>query len=158
MGVAALRQSPGVVESYAYLVLISVAAAYAAARWRPNGGQARFSFVIVWGVLALVTAVWLPGFSYMFTWPGLAAAGALLWHQRMRAEDGLLRFILVAAPTVLLVTPAIDVFFQFAQPRPGNPDSQLTYAFLLPAVLVLLSAGLVGTFWPRKAIQDRPVS
>ncbi len=158
MAVAALRQSPGVIESYAYLVLISVAAAYAATRWRPTGDQARFGFVIVWGVLALATAVWLPGFSYLFTWPGLAAAGALFWHQRTQAEGGLLRFTLVAAPTILLMTPAIDVFFQFSQPRPGNPDSQLTYAFLLPAVLVLLSAGLVGIFWPREAIQDRPVS
>ena len=29
------------------------------------------------------------------------------------------------------MTPAVDLFFQMAQPRPGNPDSQMTAAVAL---------------------------
>jgi hypothetical protein len=45
----------------------------------------------------------------------------------------------VVAGTVLtLLLPAIDTFFQFSLPRPGNPDSQIPAIIALSALL---------TFW-----------
>ncbi|MBT8213594.1 MAG: hypothetical protein KJP12_00085, partial [Acidimicrobiia bacterium] len=56
----------------------------------------------------------------------------------------LTRFTLLAIPTIVLLTPAIDTFFLFAQPRPGNTDSELTAAVFIPLMLALLIVALLS--------------
>jgi hypothetical protein len=145
------RASPLVAESYAYLAALLVVATFGA-RWlaaRVGGGDgatARYGAVALWTVLALLTTVALPGFSYLFVWPALAGTLGLLWRPVARV-GAVARFALVAAPTVLLMTPAVDYLWLFAQPRPGNPDSQVTVAAVLPLLFGVLAITLLGRAW-----------
>ena len=51
-------------------------------------------------------------------------------------------------PMVALV-PAIDIFYQLAQPRPGNPDSEILAFIAIPVVLLALVVELLRVFWVR---------
>lgn len=102
----------------------------------------------LWTLLALVTAFALPGFSYLFVWPALAGAVAILWRPLDHAS-AVGRFAVVAAPTLLLMTPAVDALWQFAQPRPGNPDSQMTAAAVVPLLLGALAVAYLSGGWHR---------
>lgn len=146
-----VRSSPLVAESYAYLAAI-LAAGAVVARWLAArlGGRdrtaSRAGAVALWTGLALLTTIALPGFSYLFVWPALAGILGLLWRPVARAA-AIVRFALVAAPTVLLMTPAVDYLWQFAQPRPGNPGSQMTAAAVLPLLLGVLVVAYLGHGW-----------
>lgn len=156
------RSTPGAIESYLYLACILAVAVWVAARIARNReGHGRYDPVWVWIALALLTALWLPGFSYLFTWPALALVGsALLWRRAEPTGAGrALRFCLVAAPTLILMTPTIDFFFQFALPRPGNPGSEMKTAIALPLLLTVLAAGSLKTAWPLgrlSPVRSRP--
>ena len=151
IALAAVRSSPTIPEIYAYLaVILSLGALFAhwvagrvVNRDAPSGRHGR---VALWVSLALVTAIVLPGFSYLFVWPAAAGVGGLLWHPRRRTW-ACVRFALVAAPALLLMTPAVDYLFLLAQPLPGNPDSQMTFAAFLPLFLGLLVVALLGSRW-----------
>ena len=98
--------------------------------------------------MALLTALAATGFSYLFLWPTLAVAAALyLPHKKY--WQALTRFGVVAFVTIVVLTPAVDIFLQFANPRPGNPDSDLAPAIFLPVGLALLAIGLLQRYWPR---------
>jgi hypothetical protein len=143
MALAAVRTTPTVVESYAYLAGLGLLCVFLAARLLRGRGTAHAA-VLLWLLLAIPTSIWLPGTSYLFLWPALAASLSLGWRgDRWR----LARFTLVAAPTVLLSLPVIDVFFQMSLPRPGNPDSQLAPGVVLPLLLLLLAVGLLRSVW-----------
>jgi hypothetical protein len=148
---AAVRSSPAVVESYVYLAVILMVGVLVA-RWvaerlgGSSGESSRHGAVALWVILALVTAVALPGFSYLFVWPALAGSAGLLWHP-VRRGWATVRFAVVAAPALLLMTPAIDYLFLFAQPRPGSPDSQVTVAVLAPLLFGVLVVALLANRW-----------
>ncbi len=142
-----IRSTPGVIESYGYLGVLVVlagvviAAAHRIGRAAANETERAFAIVGLWSAFALIAGVLAPATGYLFVWPALAAtitlgAGALLapsrpWQRAAAAT-------IVAVPTMVLMVPAIDIFLQFAMPRPGNPDSEL------PAVIAvaILLAGL----------------
>ena len=84
-----------------------------------------FPVLAAWIVLALTTAPTVPGISYLFVWPALIGAIVTLWSGGDEPRWQMLRYTLVAATTVLLLSPAVDFFFQMGQPRPGNPDSSI---------------------------------
>ncbi len=149
----AVRSTPGVWESYLYLALLS---AMAAGVLSVVGGSlaGRFAdfelaagIVGVWMTLGVVTTFVLPGFSYLFIWPALGGVVALAGNSSGRLGGWL--WLVVAAPAVVLAIPALDAFFQMAQPRPGNPDSDLTAAVALVGLLVALIVGLVVPFRPQ---------
>jgi hypothetical protein len=150
VGIVAVRSTPGVVESYIYFFVILAAAGYMAATMSGKRQANRLGMLLVWVVLVALTAVALPGSSYVFAWPAFAGAVAFLWRPAGEAPRWI-RFILVAASTLLLMAPAVDTFLQLTQPRPGNLDSQLTWVFGLPMLLALLAAGLIRTAWPPPA-------
>ncbi len=56
----------------------------------------------------------------------------------------------------MLLVPAIDTFYQLAQPRPGNPDSELLYIIAIPVMLLALVVELFRVFWvcPTQAAAD----
>ena len=44
---------------------------------------------------------------------------------------------------MVVLIPAIDFFYQFAQPRPGNLDSQILATIAVPVMLIALAAQLL---------------
>jgi hypothetical protein len=154
----AVRSTPGVWESYAYLVVLFGVAGIVlsfvggAVAGRYTDFELSAGIVLVWVVLAVVTAGAMPGFSYLFFWPALGGVIALGLNTSGRFGTWL--WLVVAAPAVVLSIPALDAFFQMAQPRPGNPDSDLTETV---AVVALLSALVIGLIVPfLSAARRRP--
>ena len=98
-------------------------------------------------VLVVVTAFVGRGFSYLFVWPLFAVTIATAVPHR-EPWQRILRFTLVASTVMLLTVPAIDVFLQFANPRPGNLDSSTPATIVVPLLLVQMAIGLLGRFWP----------
>jgi hypothetical protein len=91
-------------------------------------------------VLGLLTAIVAPGMSYLFVWPALAGGVTLLWRTLPVANRWwrpILSVPVVGTALVLLI-PAVDTFYQFAQPRPGNPGSEILFSIAIPIVLLVL--------------------
>lgn len=158
LAITAVRSAPSVVESYAYLAGVVGIGALAAA-WLNRSGPGRrrvtgYGIVLVWVVLALFTAFIAPGFSALFAVPALAGAVAMNWDPGSRPGSMMTRFALVAVPTVVLLVPGVDFYFQMGQPRLGNPDSNIPYVAGVGFLLALLVVGLVWTVWTTPA---RPV-
>ena len=154
MVIAAVRSTPGVVESYLYLAVLLGVGVFVA-RWlddrigHSNTSTRRLGRVSVWVALALLTGLTSAGFSYLFVWPAIAAVVGLRWRPT-GGRWGLACFVLIAVPALLLMTPAIDFLFLFAQPRPGNPGSQILPAVVVPLLLALLVIDLLGNGWHRR--------
>jgi hypothetical protein len=94
----------------------------------------------IW-LLALVTSVLFPGFSYLFTWPMFFSAlslGWVLWRNPSRNEETQLDIILTlgALPALMIIAPSIYVMYHFAlAPMIG--------------VLAFLVSLLLGTLIPQ---------
>lgn len=157
IAVTVVRPMPTVPESYLSLLgVVGLGSGFAfwlnratPARWRVDG----YGIVLVWVCLGLLTAFVTPGFSPLFTLPALAATIAINWHTGAGDVVSLMRFGLVAVPTVVLLVPAVDFFFQMGQSRPGNPDSSIPAVAGVGLLLALLAVGLVWTAW---ATSTRP--
>ena len=153
--ITVLRPTPTVPESYVYLAgvcAVGVILAYRLDRRAPPGRRAgRYGFVLVWICLGLLTALVAPGFSALFTLPALLGAVAMNWDAGDQTGSALIRFGMVAVPTVVLLVPAVDFFFQMGQPRPGNPDSSIPSVAGVGFLLVMLAWGLVWTVWMSPA-------
>jgi hypothetical protein len=153
MVIAAVRSTPGVAESYLYLAVLLGVGVFVA-RWledrigHSNTSTRRLGRVSVWVALALLTGLTSAGFSYLFVWPAIAAVVGLMWRPT-GGRWGLACFVLIAVPTLLLMTPAIDSLFLFSQPRPGNPGSQILSVVVVPLLLALLVIDLLGSGWHR---------
>ena len=143
MALAGLRPEMGLIESYVYYCLLLIATAWAVSSFAPSG-EGTTSLVVL-AVLAAVTAFAAPGLSYLFTWPALAVLTVRLappLHKHFR-------FGLVALVSLPLLVPAIDIFIQMAQPRPGNPDSSMPVAVVVPLALGLLTVRTLTANWPQ---------
>lgn len=150
--IAAARPTLGLVEGYLYFVSL-VAAAVGGMLWVTSRTGVltigKHSPTLLWLALTVLTAFLGVGFSYLFVWPALAAA-ACLWWKPAGDVQRMLGFALIAAVTLLLAIPAIDVFLQLAFPRPGNLDSSIPAVALVPLLLALLVAGWLRAFWPTR--------
>jgi hypothetical protein len=149
VSLGAMRSSRGVPESYGYMV-VALAVAAATGAWvtrrfdRADATQPQ-AWITLWVLLALVTTA-APGFSYLFPWPAVAAMAGFIWRPRTRAA-AVARFFMVAIPALLLMIPAVDTLFLLAQPRPGNPDSEITAVAFAPLMLAMLVGGLLTCGW-----------
>jgi len=152
---AGQRSAMGVAESYLYLaglfvLTAGIGIAVARVLRRQIGEQADATgVVIVWWVLGLITAILAPGMSNLFVWPALAGGVALLWQASPVANlrwQPILSGMIIGIALVLLI-PAVDTFYQFAQPRPGNLDSQILSTIAIPIVLLALVVELFRVFW-----------
>lgn len=152
---AGQRGMMGIAESYLYLaglLVLTAGIGLAASRvTRRQIGDASDAtgVVIVWWALGMLTAMVAPGMSYLFIWPSLAGGVILLWRTTPivnRRWEPILSVPVVGIALVLLV-PAIDTFYQFAQPRPGNPDSEILSLIAIPIILLVLVVELFRVFW-----------
>jgi hypothetical protein len=159
-GLAGWRSAMGLAESSTYLaglILLSVgivaAVARVARRQTPAGADA-LGVMLVWWLLGLLVAIWAPGMSYLFAWPALAGGLVLLCRSAFGSKRWLrlLDWALVAGTTVVLLVPAVDIFYQLAQPRPGNPDSQVLPFVAVPVLLLALAVELLRSFWVRRRV------
>ncbi|MFC2108763.1 M28 family peptidase [Candidatus Bipolaricaulota bacterium] len=159
MVLAGWRSAMGVTESYLYLagfaaLALGIGAALAwLTRRRIGTGPDALSAVAVWWMLGLLATLTAPGMSYLFVWPALAGGLVLLWQA---PQVGALwwklgRWALVLVTALVMLVPAIDFFYQFAQPRPGNPDSQILATIAIPVMLIALTAELLRVFRVRAA-------
>ena len=164
---AGQRSTMGVVESYLYLagllVLTSGIGIAVALVTRRQIGEVSDAtgVVIVWWALGMLTSMFAPGMSYLFIWPSLVGGVILLWRTSPFANrqwQHILSVPVVGTALILLV-PAIDTFYQLAQPRPGNPDSEIPSIIAIPVVLLVLVVELFRVFWvyPTQAAADRAV-
>lgn len=158
LGVAGLRPSMGVFESYVYLVLLVLLSGGAwtlLQRHRRRAGSPNNLFAgtaMVWVVFAFLTSAWLPGTSYLFVWTALGASVAMLlrlsgWKEHSWTQ--LAGLALVATPALVLMVPAVDMFFQMSLPRPGNTDSELTAVVGGATLLAFVVIALVHGAWRR---------
>jgi hypothetical protein len=155
--VATARSTMGLVESYAYLAaLVAMTIGIAVCTgWllRRRGDPDPVAVTSIWLALALLTGATAPGFSYLFGWPTLAASVVLLSSARRAhgarpwLEFG--GFTLMAATVVVLLVPPIDTLYQLAQPRPGNPDSEVLALVAVPVALIALVVELIRAHWVR---------
>ncbi len=152
--ITGVRTSPGMAESYAYLAAMVLLAAAAwmmtsrIVRMRWSATEISAGAVILWLVLAVVTSTTLVGMSYLFVWSTLGASTVLLI--RASVPDGhrwlgTVGVALVATPTLVVMAPPIDFFFQMALPRPGNPGSQVVGVIVVVILLAYLSIALIGS-------------
>ena len=158
--VALVRNDMGIAESYVYLVGLVVLA------WAAHAGIGRMvgarsdpsstaaGVVAAWWLVGTPIVLTMPEIGYLFAWPALVAAATivLLRSAGRGAWVDLAAFGLVATTVLVLVVPAIDTFYQVAQPRPGNLDSQLLWIVAIPAALLALVVELLGAFWPRSSL------
>lgn len=143
-----VRTTPGLIESYAYLIGLVVLA------WLVHSWVARRSarpvgppgVLLIWVALALVTSWLIPGVGYLFVWPALAGL-ATWWLTAGRGNEQrpVGPGIPLALVTALVMVPAVDFFFQLAMPRPGNLDSQIPATVLVSVFLGVLSVSLLQT-------------
>ncbi len=169
MVLATARPQMGVPESYGYLAgLSALTAGIAVVLGRLVGRRAQadpVAVLAVWWTLALLASAGAPGISYLFAWPALAAGLVLAWRSwlppQVRPWFEIAGFAFVAVITLALVVPPIDTFFQLAQPRPGNPDSEIPAIVAVAVILTALALELIRACWPssraRSGIPDGPV-
>jgi hypothetical protein len=152
--IAGARSTMGVLEGYLYFVgltlLIGGVVIGAARRFPVSAGGApeAAGVVAIWAAFGLLAAGAAPGLGYLFVWPALAGAAFLVAGAR-RSPSGRWRFarlVVVGSITLVLLIPAIDTFYQLAQPRPGNPDSQIPAVVVIPALLIAMTIELVAAF------------
>ena len=149
------RDTMGVVESSAALLaLVALTAVlmtipFEFAR-RVEDARTPQGVLLAWWILALITAVAAPGMSYLFALPALVGASALLLgFDPSSGPRAVAPAVLTVGVAVVVLIPAIDTYFQFAQPRPGNPDSEILPMVAVPALLVAFAIQLALAFRPR---------
>ncbi len=126
IGIVALRDEMRMVEGYTWLLVL---AAGLMGCWyliwqrsRQSGSDLAGGIALVWGLLALLTGLWLQSMSYLFVWPAIAAGVVFVAAPLAKSPAAqLIALAIITVPTAVVLTPAVDTFFQFATPRPGNP-------------------------------------
>ena len=95
---------------------------------------------------------------YLFVWPALAGGLTLLWRwPAVGRWWQLAGLMLVSVTTLAVLVPAIEMFYQSAQPRPGNLDSEILSLIAIPVLLLALVVELLRVFWVRPTKRSAPV-
>ena len=161
--VAVQRNRMGIPEGYAYLTVfigLTVGLHFLLARIgrRPFDLAAEaLGILTAWWLFGLLLALTAPTMSYLFLWPAFLGSLVVMGRRIFPASAGVQAIFsaLVLAALLVLLVPAVDVFFQFAQPRPGNLDSQILFMIIVPVIMVALFTDLAHALWPHSKIQAR---
>ncbi|NQV07720.1 M28 family peptidase [bacterium] len=119
-----------------------IAAGSTAMLWRRlerrfGDSEIEWGGVTLWWLMALLTSLMVPGMGYLFVWPVLAAVFVSGFRSNVRWAR-LVSLAVVAGAGIVLSFPVMDFFFQMAQPRPGNADSQIPEIILVMGFIVSL--------------------
>ncbi len=129
--------------------LLTVAIFLATVAWAPRGCgrfDAMAGSLVLWSLLALLTAVAAPTFSHLFAWPlfvGLGAFAFALWRPAWdeHAWIPLAAFGVVAVVTVQIITPAVLLLQTLGgrlEALSGIPAMALPVLWVALAVMLLL--------------------
>jgi hypothetical protein len=139
--ITTLRTTPGMWESYLYLVVLLTLTGglwWLLAR-RKDPDTVLLGVVGLWLLLALVTSLLAPGVSYLFTWPALFGSVFVL----AKPLAPVWSLLAVSLVSLAVTVPTIDFLFQMSQPRPGNLDSEMIPVAGLVTALAILVLALI---------------
>lgn len=144
------RPQMGVAESYGYLAVLLGGLGvgwYIARRWAMGRGiDLSGGLAIVWIVLVLALGLTLPALGYLFVVPAIAVGIVmLLTPGGVGYALRLALTAIVAIVAFVVMTPAVDTFFQLTGPRPGNPESELPAVIAAAMLLAFLTIGIVSS-------------
>jgi hypothetical protein len=88
--------------------------------------------------------------GYLFAWPALVGSLVLVFPPA-QGWTRLGSLGILGLPTLVLLVPAIDTFFQMALPRPGNLDSEMVEVIAVVILLAALSAALIAACHQRSS-------
>ena len=113
-----------------------------------------FGWLGWWGLLALLTAMALPGLSYLFVWPLLLVAAGYLLVFLLRGNAGRLALPALASAVVaaLLFAPVANwlwIYAGRAEAMMGLPMAGLPVLFVAPALALLVAAVELAAPRPR---------
>ncbi|MBU1049410.1 M28 family peptidase [Candidatus Bipolaricaulota bacterium] len=154
MVLARARSMMGIIESYTYLAafatvtaLLGFAVAHLFKRYIEPSQDAMGVLLVFW-TLGLVSASAAPGASFLFVWPSLVGSLILFLNAIRRATriSRLIEWLVLSGITLVLFVPAVDFFYMLAQPRPGNPGSEIIPSIVIPIALIALVIELLRTF------------
>jgi hypothetical protein len=147
--ITVVRDTPSVLEAYGFLLIIGGVVVWLTDRTLAarDAQHTRAPIALVWVLLGVLSIALLPGTSYLFVWPALALAIAANLQSSSRRR--LVGFIATTAATALLLVPAVEFFWQFSQPRPGNPDSSFPAVAVVAFLLVALAGAALRSVWWR---------
>ncbi len=102
--------------------------------------------LLCWLLIALATAIYMPGATYLFIWPVVSAAVALaiLARSDTGAIAGMILPLIFALPGVILMAPTIELLFQSLTMRMafvGAFSTVLLLGLLIPCLRLIASAG-----------------
>jgi len=158
--IARARPGIGIAEAYLYLgililmvgvigLTVGMVGRRLAAPRQDAGGV-----VIVWGLMGTLGTLAAPELAYPLVLPALVAALLLLVpRERAHVWSSAARPSIAGAVALVLLIPPIDTFFQLAQPRPGNPDSELIPIIVIPVALLVLLFELVHAMWTPRSTE-----
>jgi hypothetical protein len=151
-----VRRSPGVLEGYLYLLALLALSAgiwltiLRASSRRKTKVDMAGGIVLSWVILAVIASFWAPRMGYLFAWPALVGSLVLVFPPA-QGWTRLGSLGLLGLPTLVLLVPAIDTFFQMALPRPGNLDSEMVEVIAVVIFLAALSAALIAACHQRSS-------
>jgi hypothetical protein len=127
--------------AFAALALAVIAVVYAVVRRWIGAHDLAMGAMALCVLLALVTSLFLPGTSYLFTWPTIAALPAIGWSllRPKSADNPWLRAALLALPggvALVLVTPIVYFLYEFVGRMELQSALTLIEVALLPAVVL----------------------
>lgn len=128
--------------AFAALALAVVSAIYASIRRRIGAHDLALGAMALCILLMLVFSAFLPGMSYLLTWPALAAIVALGWtlHTPDPGPNPWVHAAILAVPGALglvLVTPVVYFLFEYVGRAEMLSPLPLVELSLLPAILLL---------------------
>jgi hypothetical protein len=149
IGLVQMRPEMDLVEGYAYAAVL---AGLAVGGWylarRRSGvreSDTDGGLLVAWLLFALLVGSLLPAVGYLFVWPLIAVGVSEMITARSHHYWARVTAVaVVALTTFVVVVPAVDTFLHFASPRPGNPDSEIAAAIVVPVILAFLVIGLIA--------------
>jgi hypothetical protein len=96
--------------------------------------------LLIWALIGLLAAIWVPGGSYLLAWPTLLGLGAWwIWRRLSRAAGTIVGAVL-GMPTIVIWAPALLLFGEALTMR--NAPVVAVLACLVGWVLPTISCGL----------------
>ncbi len=157
LAIANWRTTMASPEAYGYLIVLAllIGASTLALRSRLVGSfnrpDSRAEVIVMFWVLGVAATLFGAEVGYLFALPAVVAtlSGSTQSLESRNFWIRTIRSLAAVATSMIVLVPAIDIFFQLAQPRRGNVGSELLWMIAIPAFLLALLAAELSAFRPR---------